>query len=122
MLTYARVILLGLAAFFAWLGVSYLVLMAASTTQSILPNNWIGIFPIVAILPALFISGGVASYLNNERWLASSAIVGIVCVLLLCLLTSFAGIWWIVMIAGVFGVLLSIGGGFAIQRILHRGH
>ncbi len=117
----ARTTLLGLVAFLAWLGTSYLAFIAAATTQSNLPSSWISLFPVAGILPALLISGGVASYLSKEHWLLPSATVGVVSVVLLWLFAAFSGVWWAVLVAGVVGVLLSVSGGFAVQYLLRRG-
>ena len=117
----ARTTLLGLVAFLAWLGISYLAFVAAAATQSNLASAWISLFPVVGILLALLISGGVASYLGKDHWLASSATVGIVSVVLLWLFAAFSGVWWAVLVAGVVGVLLSVSGGVAVQYLLRRG-
>ena len=115
-----RPALLGLAAFLGWLGLSYLMLILVGTTQAPLPEYWVRWFPLFAALPALLLSGGVASYFAAERWLASSTLAGFVGVSLLWVSTSFSGIWWAVGAIGIVGIMLAIGGGFVTQLVLRR--
>lgn len=115
-----RTTLFGLAAFLGWLGLSYLVLIFSGTTQAPLSENVIHWFPLFAALPALLLSGGVASYFAEERWLLSSALAGTVGVGLLWLSTSFSGVWWAVAATGGFGILLAVVSGFVVQLVLHR--
>ena len=115
-----RTTLLGLAAFLVWLGLSYVVLILAGVTQAPIPAYWVRWFPLFAALPALLLSGGVASYFAAERWLASSAVAGALGVGLLWSFTAFSGVWWAVTATGIIGVLLAIGGGFVIQLIWRR--
>lgn len=117
----ARTTLLSLVAFLGWLGLSYLAFIAVATTQSQLASSWLGFFPIAGVLPALLLAGGVASYIAADRWFVSSACAGVAGSFLLWLFASFSGVWWAVITAGLFGVLLAIVGGFAFQFLLRRG-
>ena len=72
-----RPVLLGLAAFLSWLGVSYLLLIVAGKYLLPFSDSWVALFPVVAVLPALLLAGGVASYFGGKSWASSSALAGV---------------------------------------------
>lgn len=116
-----RPVLLGLAAFLAWLGVSFLVLIVAAKHLAPFSDSWVISFPVIAALPALLLAGGVASYYAGKNWVSSSAFAGGIGVSLLLVFAAFSGEWWVVVLGALVCVALALGSGYVVQRFLHRG-
>jgi nitrate/nitrite transporter NarK len=119
--TLTRPVLLGLAAFLAWLGVSFLVLVVAGKHLAPFSDSWVVSFPVIAALPALLLAGGVSSYYAGERWVSSSAMAGAIGVLLLLVFATFSGVWWVLVLGALGCVALALGSGYVVQHFLHRG-
>jgi len=115
-----RPVLLGLAAFLGWLGISFLVLIVAGKYLSPLSDSWVVSFPVVAAFPALLLAGGVASYFSGESWVPSSALAGVAGIILFWLFAAFSGVWWAVVATAFLGVALALGSGYVVQRVLRR--
>lgn len=116
-----RPVLLGLAAYLGWLGISFLLFIVAGKYLSPFSESWVASFPVVAALPALLLAGGVASYFAKEDWVPSSALAGVSGILLFWLFAALSGVWWFVVVAVILGVVLALASGYVVQHVLHRG-
>jgi hypothetical protein len=116
-----RPVILGLVAYLAWLGFSFLVLLVAAAYFSPFAGSWFISFPVIAVIPALLLAGGVASYHAGDSWFSSSAIVGVAGFSLLYAFAAFSGKWWAVALGMLICVVLALSSGYVVRRFVRRG-
>ena len=119
MTRFAKPVFLGLLAFAAWVGLTYIITAGVLNGASNEAHENAGsMLAILLFVGSLFFAGAVAAWFAPTIWCESSAIVGFICTTVLAWFSSFSGDVWFSALALFFGVSMSFAGAATVRYFL----
>ena len=116
---FVRPVLFGLLAFVAWVGTTYILsagVLSAAPRETV--ENAGDILGLLLFVGSLVCSGAVAAWFAPLLWRESSAIVGLICTLILAWFGWRGGEAWASALLLLIGVGLSFAGGASVSFLL----